>query len=88
MGHAKPVILTTGCDIAPEALERLTNFKLIYAGRQPAEDDLCRLCERYHPVAFIVRYGKHKSFIKMGTAAASNLLKVLAKPLKKEGALL
>ncbi|MGE1560912.1 hydroxyacid dehydrogenase [Pantoea septica] len=58
MAHAKPVILITGSDIAPEALELLTNFELVYAGRQPNEDDLCRLCEQHDPVAFIVRYGK------------------------------
>ncbi|MDU1573404.1 MAG: hypothetical protein E6868_09150 [Pantoea sp.] len=87
MRHAKPVILITGCDIASKALERLTNFKQIDAGKQPGEDDLCRLYERYDPVAFIVRYGKNKSFVKTGTAATSNVLKVLAEPLKKEGAL-
>jgi len=87
MRHAKPVILITGCDIASKALERLTNFKQIDAGKQPGEDDLCGRGERYDPVAFIVRYGKNKSFVKTGTAATSNVLKVLAEPLKKEGAL-
>jgi len=44
---------------------------------QPGEDD----CEGEWDKSI------HTSFVKMGTAAASNVSKVLAEPLKKEGAL-
>ncbi|MCZ4061049.1 hydroxyacid dehydrogenase [Pantoea sp. LMR881] len=58
MTVSQPVILVTGSDLAQEALDLLTNFEIIYAGRQPSEDDLCLLCEKHDPVAIIVRYGK------------------------------
>ncbi|HEX3172048.1 MAG TPA: 3-phosphoglycerate dehydrogenase, partial [Burkholderiales bacterium] len=55
---AKPVVLVTGADLAPEAQSVLADFELAYAGRAPNEDDLVRLCGHHDPVAIIVRYGK------------------------------
>ncbi|WP_439214689.1 hydroxyacid dehydrogenase [Duffyella gerundensis] len=56
--YTRPVIVVTGSDLASEALALLGDFEIIFAGRQPNEDDLCQLCERHNPVAIIVRYGK------------------------------
>ena len=55
---AKPVVLVTGADLAPEAQSVLADFELAYAGRAPNEEDLVRLCGHHDPVAIIVRYGK------------------------------
>jgi len=57
-GSAKPVILVTGADLAPEAQAILAAFELAYAGRAPTEDDLVRLCTECQPIAMIVRYGR------------------------------
>ncbi|CAB3743748.1 NAD(P)-dependent oxidoreductase [Paraburkholderia rhynchosiae] len=54
----KPVILVTAADLAPQALEMLTHFDVVFAGRQPSEDDIVALCAEHKPVAIIVRYGK------------------------------
>lgn len=54
----KPVVLVTAADIAPQAIEMLNEFEFVFAGKQPTEDDIVALCERYKPVAIIVRYGK------------------------------
>lgn len=58
MASSHPVILVTGSDLAQEALSLLKGFDIVYAGRQPSEDELCKLCLRHDPVAIIVRYGK------------------------------
>jgi len=54
----KPAIVVTGADLAPEALEMLDQFDVIFAGKQPIEDDVVSLCEQHKPVGIIVRYGK------------------------------
>jgi D-3-phosphoglycerate dehydrogenase len=54
----KPVGLVTAADLAPQALDMLQAFEVVFAGKQPGEDDLVALCTRYKPVAIIVRYGK------------------------------
>jgi len=54
----KPVVLVTAADLAPQAVAMLDDFEVIYAGKQPTEDDMVALCERHKPVAIIVRYGK------------------------------
>lgn len=54
----KNVILVTGSDLAPEALDMLRAYQVVFAGRQPTEAQLIALCEKHHPVAIIVRYGK------------------------------
>lgn len=51
-------ILVTGADLAPQALELLRDFDIVYAGKAPTEDDLVTLSGRHDPVAIIVRYGK------------------------------
>ncbi|WP_144194321.1 NAD(P)-dependent oxidoreductase [Paraburkholderia fungorum] len=54
----KPVVLVTAADLAPQALDMLTQFDVVFAGKQPTEDDIVALCEQHKPVAIIVRYGK------------------------------
>ena len=54
----KDVILVTGSDLAEQAMVMLQGFEVVFAGRQPTEDDLIALCERHNPVAILVRYGK------------------------------
>nr|WP_239027436.1 NAD(P)-dependent oxidoreductase [Ramlibacter algicola] len=51
-------MIVTGADLAPQALELLRDFEIVYAGKTPTEDDLVALCKRHDPVAIIVRYGK------------------------------
>lgn len=53
-----PVILVTASDLAPQAVSLLNGFNLVFAGKQPDEDTLFRLCQQHNPVAIIVRYGK------------------------------
>jgi D-3-phosphoglycerate dehydrogenase len=55
---ARRAIVVTGADLAPQALEVLQDFAIVYAGRTPQEEDLVALCRRHDPVAIIVRYGK------------------------------
>ncbi|WP_186092595.1 hydroxyacid dehydrogenase [Burkholderia gladioli] len=54
----KPVVLVTAADLAPEALDMLSPFEVVFAGKQPTEDDIVALCTRHDPIAIIVRYGK------------------------------
>ncbi|WP_176055352.1 NAD(P)-dependent oxidoreductase [Paraburkholderia caribensis] len=54
----KPVVLVTAADLAPQALDMLTQFEVVFAGKQPTEDDIVALCAAHKPVAIIVRYGK------------------------------
>ena len=51
-------ILVTGADLAPQALELLKDFEVVYAGKTPQETDLVALCRAHDPVGIIVRYGK------------------------------
>lgn len=51
-------IVVTGADLAPQALELLRDFDVVYAGKTPQEADLVALCKQQDPVAIIVRYGK------------------------------
>ncbi|NWK47199.1 hydroxyacid dehydrogenase [Ralstonia pickettii] len=67
----KPVLLVTAADLAPEALDMLGDFEVVFAGKQPTEDDIVALCARHKPVAIIVRYGKVNARIM--DAAAGNL---------------
>ncbi|UVH56755.1 3-phosphoglycerate dehydrogenase [Variovorax paradoxus] len=68
-------ILVTGADLAPQALDLLEGYEVIYAGKTPTEDDLVALCRAHDPVAIIVRYGK------VGAAVmnAASSLKVISK---------
>lgn len=54
----QPVVLVTGSDLAAEAVALLSDYRLVFAGRQPGEEDLVALCQQHNPVAIIVRYGK------------------------------
>ena len=51
-------IIVTGADLAPQALEVLAGYQVVYAGKTPQEPDLVALCRQHDPVAIIVRYGK------------------------------
>lgn len=68
-------ILVTGADLAPQAIDLLEGYEVVYAGRTPTEDDLVALCRAHDPVAIIVRYGK------VGAAVmdAAPSLKVISK---------
>lgn len=55
---ARRAIIVTGADLAPQALELLQDFEVVYAGKTPQEADLVALCKAHDPVAIIVRYGK------------------------------
>lgn len=51
-------IIVTGADLAQQALDLLTSYEIVYAGKAPTEEDLVALCKRHDPVGIIVRYGK------------------------------
>ncbi|MFY3384812.1 NAD(P)-dependent oxidoreductase [Paracidovorax sp. MALMAid1276] len=70
-----PAIIVTGADLAPQALDLLTGYDIVYAGKTPTEDDMVALCRAHNPVAIIVRYGK------VGAAVmdAAPALKVISK---------
>jgi D-3-phosphoglycerate dehydrogenase len=53
----KEVVIVTGVDLAPQAVEILRDFQLVYAGAKPTEDDMVSLVQQHQPVAIIVRYG-------------------------------
>jgi D-3-phosphoglycerate dehydrogenase len=69
------VILVTGADLAPQALEILRVHDVIFAGEAPTEEDVVALCARHNPIAIIVRYSK------VGAAAmdAAPALRVVSK---------
>ena len=66
----KPVVLVTAADLAPQAVEMLGDFEVVFAGKQPTEDEIVALCAQHKPVAIIVRYGKINARI---MDAAANL---------------
>lgn len=53
----QPVVLVTGNDLAPQALELLKDFEVRFAGKSCTEDVLLVLAKETDPVAIIVRYG-------------------------------
>lgn len=57
-GIRKPVLLVTGNDLAPQALELLKDFDVVFAGKQCSEETVLALAREKDPVAIIVRYGK------------------------------
>jgi D-3-phosphoglycerate dehydrogenase len=71
----RSTFLVTGADLAPQALELLRGYEIVYAGKTPTDDDIVTLCRKHDPVAIIVRYGK------VGAAAmdAAPSLKVISK---------
>lgn len=74
-GVGKSAILVTAADLAPQALELLDAYDIVYAGKNPTEQDIVSLCRDHDPVAIIVRYSK------VGAAAmdAARSLKVISK---------
>lgn len=75
MSSARPTILVTGADLAPEALALLEGYEVVFAGKAPDEDALVELCSRHEPVAVIVRYGR----IPARVMDASKSLRVISK---------
>jgi D-3-phosphoglycerate dehydrogenase len=74
-GRQQPAIVVTGADLAPQAVELLQEFEIIYAGKTPDEESLVQLCEETQPLAIIVRYGK----ISARVMDASKKLRVISK---------
>lgn len=72
---AKDVILVTGADLAPQAVALLSDFEIVYAGKECPEDALEALCRQFQPVAIIVRYGR----ISARVIEASAKLRVISK---------
>lgn len=70
-----PAILVTGADLAPQALQVLQDFDIIYAGRTPQPADVLALCQYHNPVGVIVRYGS----ISAEMMDAAPALKVISK---------
>lgn len=70
-----PAILVTAADLAPQALELLAGFEMVFAGKAPDEDAITELCEKHQPVAIIVRYGR----ISARVMDASKALRVISK---------
>lgn len=54
---SRPCLIVTGADLAQQAVDLLSDFEIVYAGKTPTEDDMVALCQRHDPVAIIVRYG-------------------------------
>lgn len=71
----KEVVLVTGSDLADAALSMLEDYELVFAGRQPTEEQLIALCQQHNPVAILVRYGK----ITASVMDAAPALKVISK---------
>lgn len=67
--------MVTGADLAPQALELLRGYEIIYAGKTPGEDDIIALNQRHDPVGMIVRYGK----VNDAAIAAAPSLRVISK---------
>jgi len=72
---AKPVILVTAADLAPQALDLLKDYQVVYAGKTPQVPDLVALARQHNPVAIIVRY----SSITAEVMDAAPALKVISK---------
>lgn len=72
---ARPAILVTAADLAPQALALLKDFEVVYGGKTPQVPDLVALCQRHNPVAIIVRY----SSITPEVMDAAPALKVISK---------
>lgn len=72
---SKGTVIVTGSDLAEQALEILQGYDIIFAGKQPTEEQLVQLCQQHNPSAILVRYGKINARI-MDAAPA---LKVISK---------
>ena len=72
---ARRVVLVTGADLAAPALDLLGNYRIVFAGATPSDQDIVDLCRAHDPVAIIVRYGK----VGEAAIAAAPSLKVISK---------
>lgn len=72
---AKPVVLVTGADLAPQALALLDDCEMVYAGKTPTQDDIIALCRQHDPAAIIVRYNG----VSAAAMDAAPSLKVISK---------
>lgn len=72
---AKPRILVTGADLAPQALALLGDYEMVYAGKTPSQDDIIALCRQHDPSAVIVRYNG----VSAAAMDAAPSLKVISK---------
>lgn len=54
--NARPVILVTGADLAPQALALLGDYQVVFTGKTPQLADVAALARRHNPVGIIVRY--------------------------------
>ena len=71
----RPAILVTAADLAPQALELLKDYEIVYAGKTPQVADLVALARQHNPVGIIVRY----SSITPEVMDAAPALKVISK---------
>jgi D-3-phosphoglycerate dehydrogenase len=71
----RETVLVTGADLAAPAVELLSAFDIVYAGKTPDEDALIALCRRHQPVAIVVRDGR----ITERVIEASARLRVISK---------
>lgn len=71
----RPAVVVTAADLAPQAVQMLADYELVFVGRTPTPEDIVRACAERQPVAVIVRYGG------VGSAAmdASPRLRVVSK---------
>ena len=53
---AKPVILITAADLAPQALALLADHEVVFAGKTPTQADIVAQARQHNPVGIIVRY--------------------------------
>ena len=72
---ARPVVLVTAADLAPQALALLDRFRVVFAGKTPKPDEVVALCWEHNPVAIVVRYGK----VTAAMMDAAPALKVISK---------
>ncbi len=54
--NARPIILVTGADLAPQALALLGDHEVVFAGKTPQLADIAALARQHNPVGIIVRY--------------------------------
>ena len=73
--NGRPTILVTGADLAEQALELLSDYRVVFAGATPSEAAVVALCAEHNPVAIILRYSR------IGVAAmdAAPNLRVISK---------
>ena len=72
---ARPVVLVTAADLAPQALALLDRYRVVFAGKTARPDEVVALCREHNPVAIVVRYGK----VTPAMMDAAPALKVISK---------